>query len=198
MKNMWDQRYDTDEFVYGKEPNAFFAESLGLLAPGKILLPGEGEGRNAVFAASLGWDVDAFDQSSIAAEKASSFARERGMEIKYTACRLDDFPFKKVYYDAAGLIYFHAPPTLRQVLHQRVVEALKPGGMMIFEAFHISQLGNNTGGPQSLEMLYDKKILLKEFSSLEVDLIEELKVELNEGLFHAGPAQLVRYRGVKK
>jgi len=45
MKTFWDARYSSKEFVYGKEPNDFFASELNKLNPGKMLLPGEGEGR---------------------------------------------------------------------------------------------------------------------------------------------------------
>ena len=74
MDTFWDSRYDTDHFVYGIQPNRFFASQIDKLPPGTILLPGEGEGRNAVYAAAVGWEVDAFDQSRIASEKALGFA----------------------------------------------------------------------------------------------------------------------------
>jgi len=197
MNNFWNQRYDTEEFVYGREPNSFFAKSLEPLKPGKILLPGEGEGRNAVYAAGLGWKVDAFDQSSVGAEKAERFAREKGVQINYKACELAEFPFEEGVYDVIGLVYFHAPTPVRKLLHQKVLEALKPGGMIILEGFHSSQLGRDSGGPQSLELLFTREILLEDFSSLEIELIGEVEENLDEGLFHDGPAKLIRFRGIK-
>lgn len=198
MNNIWDQRYDTDEFVYGRKPNKFFASCLQDLSPGKILLPGEGEGRNAVYAASLGWKTDAFDQSNVGARKARALAKELGVSINYKVKGLEEFAFRENYYDAVGLFFFHAPPPLRQLLHRRVLESLKPGGMVILEAFHTSQLGNYSGGPQSLEMLFDKDLLKNDFSSLEHAYLEELLEALDEGLFHSGPAKLIRYRGIKQ
>jgi 2-polyprenyl-3-methyl-5-hydroxy-6-metoxy-1,4-benzoquinol methylase len=197
MNPFWDARYDTPFFVYGKEPNRFFASELGRILPGKILLPGEGEGRNAVFAARQGWEVDAFDQSHIAMLKARSFAAELGVSINYMACELQEYPFRKGIYDAVGLIFFHVPPPLRHMLHKRITEALKPGGKLILEAFHTSQLGNSTGGPQSEEMLFDAEILKKDFSSLKQDLLEETESVLDEGPFHQGKVSLVRYIGTK-
>ena len=76
--NFWDERYSTDEFIYGKEPNEFFRENLLKIRPGKLFLPGEGEGRNAVFAAKNGWTVDATDQSEIGKLKALKLASESG------------------------------------------------------------------------------------------------------------------------
>ncbi len=198
MNTMWNERYSNEEYVYGKEPNVFFARSLGPLSPGKLLLPGEGEGRNAAYAASLGWKVDAFDQSSVGAEKAESLAREMGVQISYMVSGVQDFPFETGVYDAIALIYFHAPAPVRQLLHQRVMKALKPGGMLILEAFHTTQLGRDSGGPQVLELLFNKEILLEDFGSLDLDMIEETEVDLDEGLFHRGPAKVVRFRGTKK
>ena len=198
MNNLWNQRYSTEEFVYGKEPNSFFAKSLEPLKPGKILLPGEGEGRNAVYAAGLGWKVDAFDQSSVGAEKAKRLARDMGVQISYKACGLEDFSFEEGIYDVVGLVYFHAPTPVRKLLHQKVLEALKPGGLVILEGFHSSQLEMNSSGPKSLELLFTRELLLEDFGSLELELLEECEEDLNEGLFHSGAAKLIRYRGIKK
>lgn len=195
---MWDSRYGTEEFVYGKEPNVFFARSLGPLNPGKLLLPGEGEGRNAVYAASLGWEVDAFDQSKVGAEKAKSLAGEREVNIAYRVCDIENFPFEKGVYDAVGLVYFHAPAPLRKMLHKKVVESLKPGGQVILEAFHTTQLGRESGGPQNLDLLYSMEMLQEDFGSLEAEEMEETEVDLDEGLFHGGPAKVLRFRGRKK
>jgi 2-polyprenyl-3-methyl-5-hydroxy-6-metoxy-1,4-benzoquinol methylase len=198
MSNMWNQRYNTEAFVYGREPNVFFARSLESLAPGKILLPGEGAGRNAIYAAGLGWKVDAFDQSSVAAQKALGFAREKEVQISYRVNEVQEFPFEEGLYDVVGLVYFHAPPPVRKLLHSRVMETLKPGGMVILEAFHTSQLGRDSGGPQVLDLLFSKEILQEDFAGLEFQELEECEVQLDEGLFHGGPAKVIRFRGIKK
>lgn len=197
MKPFWDERYATDYFVYGKEPNSFFASEITKLTPGKILLPGEGEGRNAVYAASKGWKVDAFDQSKVGFEKAFSFARELGVTIDYQVSELDRFDFKQNYYDTVGLIFFHALPAERKMLHTKVRNALKIGGTVILEAFHTLQLGNGTGGPQSQKMLFDREIILDDFPDLQPLFIEELIMTLNEGPFHQGKANIIRFVGKK-
>ena len=197
MKSFWDSRYDTDSYVYGREPNGFFADSINDLASGRALLPGEGEGRNAVHAASLGWEVDAFDQSNVAAEKARSLMEAKGVHVNYQVCELTECVFKGEYYDLVGLIFFHAIPDLRRLLHNQAMKALKPGGTLILEAFHTSQLGNATGGPQSLEMLFDKNILLADFRDLKTEMLEKLTEKLSEGPFHQGEASLIRYIGTK-
>lgn len=197
MESFWDTRYNSDAFVYGKDPNVFFASSLERLDPGRILLPGEGEGRNAVYAAVMGWEVDAFDQSSVARKKAGFLMKEKGVQINYQICELADYNFQKEYYDVIGLVYFHLPPPFRKMLHRHAAEALKPGGRIILEAFHTSQLVNPTGGPRVPDMLFDKNTVLDDFYTLSQEFLEEATEVLREGPFHQGSANLIRYIGKK-
>ena len=197
MEQFWDDRYSTSQFVYGKEPNGFFAAELSKREPGFILLPGEGEGRNAVHAALSGWEVDAFDQSRVGRDKALAFASSSGVVINYRICPLEEFPFQANYYDVVGLTFFHAHDPYRTYLHKQVCNTLLPGGTVILEAFHKEQLGKNTGGPQSLEMLFDEEMLLSDFAGLEPVLLEKQIVTLNEGPFHQGEASVIRFAGIK-
>ncbi len=192
---MWDKRYGTEDYAYGKEPNAFFFEQVDKMDPGLMLLPGEGEGRNAVYAALKGWSVDAFDHSSVGQSKAQALAAEQGVEIDYKVGQLNDFPFIPNHYDAVGLLYFHADPASRIHLHRKVCESLKPGGFVILEAFHKEQIKNNTGGPKAPEMLFDLKTLSSDFASLKILRLEKLELVLDEGPFHQGAASVIRFLG---
>ena len=198
MKNLWDERYSSLEYVYGKEPNGFFSSELGERTPGRLLLPGEGEGRNAVHAAISGWEVHAFDQSAAARKKAFTLASEAGVNLTYELNSLEEFPFLADTYDAVALIYFHAPPAQRQYLHLKALESLKPGGHIILEGFHKEQLGRNTGGPGSLEMLFDEDMLRADFSGMENLRLEKHLINLNEGPFHQGEASVIRFTGTKQ
>ena len=93
MKAFWEKRYGEKTYAYGKEPNIYFKKTIETLTPGKILLAAEGEGRNAVFAASLGWEVYAYDFSEMAYEKAMKLAREKGVTIQYQIASLSDLEF---------------------------------------------------------------------------------------------------------
>jgi 2-polyprenyl-3-methyl-5-hydroxy-6-metoxy-1,4-benzoquinol methylase len=183
--------------VYGKEPNDFFASEIANITPGKLLLPGEGEGRNAVFAARQGWKVDAFDQSRVASEKALQYSRESGVRINYQVSGIEAFHFLPNYYNAAGLIYLHASPAERRELHHLVIKSLKPGGTIILEGFHTSQLGNNSGGPPVLEMLFDEEILHNDFKDLNTVKLEVKSIKLDEGSLHQGDARVIQYIGRK-
>lgn len=194
---MWDKRYGTEDYAYGKDPNAFFSTQVDEAGPGLMLLPGEGEGRNAVYAARNGWTVEAFDQSSVGQSKALALASELGVEINYQVCPLEDFLFIPNHYDAAGLLFFHSDPASRIFLHQKIYESLKPGGILILEAFHKEQLHKNTGGPKSPALLFDEETLTSDFALFKILLLEKQEIELNEGPFHQGLASVIRFVGKK-
>ena len=192
MAKFWNERYAVEEYVYGKDPNVFFRDCLATVSPGRILLPGEGEGRNAVYAAASGWDVDAFDSSFEASQKARELARERGVEIRYEVKSFDSFEFSAQTYDAAGLIYFHLPPDQRTFLHRKVVQSVKSRGVVWIEAFHKNQIHYGTGGPKNPQMLFDPDDLKSDFKDCTFDLLEAKEVELQEGPHHRGKAFVIR------
>ena len=100
MKQFWEERYGKEEFAYGEEPNQFLKEQLANVEPGTILFPAEGEGRNAVFAAELGWYVCAFDLSSEGQRKANVLAQKKGVEIDYILDPISDLPYAENQFNA--------------------------------------------------------------------------------------------------
>jgi len=193
----WDQRYATETYVYGEAPNVFFKAQIDPLKPGKMLLPFEGEGRNAVYAAHLGWEVDCFDFSTSGKNKAEQLAEKYGVRINYTVCDFRDFDWPEQHYDLIGLFYAHLPEKNRLQLHQRIVPALEIGGVLLLEAFDSAQLGRSSGGPQNLEMLYNDALLHADFDALRNRVVEKIRLDLNEGLGHAGEAEIVRLAGMR-
>jgi SAM-dependent methyltransferase len=200
MKNnpadFWNERYAKEEFIYGTEPNDFFKQQLDKLKPGKILLPAEGEGRNAVYAASQGWEVMAIDFSIKGKEKALQLAKMKGVNITYEVTRLQEFQSDEKF-DVIGLCFAHFPAELRKQIHQHVLEFLKTGGHVIFEAFSKAQLGNASGGPKTRDMLFSIEDIRDEFTQLEFELLEQKTRELSEGNYHKGKAELIRFVGKK-
>lgn len=193
MQHFWNERYAKDEFIYGKQPNTFFAEQLSQLKPGRLLLPAEGEGRNAVYAAALGWEVTAFDFSETGKKKAEALARETGVQIDYRLAEASTFEAEPDSFDAIALVYAHFPPEIRQQAHRRMVTLLRPGGTLLLEAFRPDQLGRDSGGPRNKAMLYDAAMLADDFLSLDIVLSQEIEIELQEGAHHAGKAEVVRF-----
>jgi len=106
MKEFWNERFAQKIYTYGKAPNVFFANQINKLQKGTLLLPAEGEGRNAVYAAIKGWNVTAFDYSEEGRKKALSLSREYDVEIDYQIQHADEFSDSEKY-DAIALIYAH-------------------------------------------------------------------------------------------
>lgn len=198
MRAFWDERYAADEFAYGIHPNRFFQSSVESLSPGRALFPAEGEGRNAVYAASLGWECHAFDFSSSAKEKAEAFAKKTGLLIDYRCCSFEEYQGDAAGYDLVVLVFAHMPPVLRPLLHQRVIEWLKPGGTLILEGFTPEQLGYTSGGPKDEAMLFTEAMLRDDFAGLEIRTIEKTITVLDEGPFHQGEASVIRMIAAKK
>jgi SAM-dependent methyltransferase len=192
MIEFWNQRYGAAEYAYGTEPNTFFKQQLRLLPAGRLFLPGEGEGRNAVYAARNGWSVHAVDLSQEGRKKALSLATARGVSITYTVTDLSTYEPSRDTFDAAALIFVHFPPALRRLVHTRVIDALKPGGVLIIEAFGKDQLARDTGGPRSAEMLYAMDDLLDDLSGMEIELHASLITDILEGPYHSGPSDVHR------
>ena len=191
MKEFWNERFGEQEYIYGTLPNIFFAEEIKKLPPGKLLLPAEGEGRNAVHAASLSWDVTAFDYSEEGREKALRLARDQSVEIKYELKTASDFHAGESY-DAIALIFAHFAGDERKQLFAEIEKSLSAGGWLIIEVFSKAQLGKQSGGPKDLDLLYSKDEIIQLFPGLYFILLEETQVELNEGPFHHGEAEVVR------
>lgn len=197
MKDFWNERYAKKEFIYGTEPNEFLREELEKLPAGKIILPCDGEGRNAVFAAKLGWEVNAFDYSASAKEKAFALARQEGVSPHYEVADIHEKEFKENSADVVALIYAHFPEELRKIAHQKAIKWLKPDGKLVLEAFNPKQLPNDSGGPKSIEMLYTEDILREDFKELKIEKLESLETNLSEGNFHKGKADIIRLIAIK-
>ena len=192
MKEHWDERFSAETYIYGTLPNNWLAAKLDELTPGKLLLPAEGEGRNAVYAAMKGWQVTAFDQSVEGKKKALKLAVEKGVDIEYNIHDLTEFEDKKEQFDAIALIFVHMSSEIRQTVHQKLINSLKPGGHLILEAFTTSQLKNKTGGPRSEHLLYECEQIKQDFISMELIERSELTVHLDEGPLHQGEANIIR------
>ncbi len=195
---MWNERYSTEEFVYGAEPNDFLVSvATEIPAGSRILCLAEGEGRNAVYLARLGHEVLAVDQSAVGLEKAQRLAKEKGVEIETVVADLAEFTIKPESWDAIISIFFHIPPALRSRLHADVVAGLKPGGVFILEAYTPEQLELKTGGPPVAELMMCYKDLEPELAGLSFTHAIELRRNIVEGRLHNGRGSVVQIVGVK-
>lgn len=198
MNEIWNNRYSSHEYIYGKEPNQFLKAELDKIKPGKILFMGEGEGRNAVYAATLGWDVEAVDYSEAGKEKAEKLAIEKKVIINYCVEDLAKFVPKQNYYDAVVLIYLHLEEELRERVSKIAIDATKQDGKIILEAFERDQINNSSGGPKNAELLYLLQDVVEDFIDLDFEKLSKDNIVLNEGEGHQGKAVVIRFVGVKK
>lgn len=188
--NRWDERYASDDYFYGRTPNYFVSDQVGLLEPGRGLYLAEGEGRNAVFAAGLGHQVTAVDSSAIGRGKALSLAAERGVQIVYHVADVLDHPWWERSWDHIVLCFAHMDPAVMPEIHRRCAESLAPGGTLILQSFSKAQLGRTSGGPSDIELLHDLEVLKGQFPGLEVEHAVEREVVLGEADGHRGLAMV--------
>ena len=204
MKEFWDSRYAEAVYAYGKEPNQFFRDTLKKYqVAGHILLPAEGEGRNAVHAAKEGLAVTAVDISEEGKNKAMQLAKANNVSFPYTIGSLSDQAFKSQSFEAVGLIFAHFPPDLLHAYHQEFINLLRPGGLLILEGFsknHLEKQRTNpqAGGPQNIDMLFSLEMIKADFGGLEVLELKEQEVALAEGPYHQGLGSVVRFVGRKE
>lgn len=197
---LWDRRYSKQAYAYGKDPNEFvrgvWDENL-LPREGSALLLGEGEGRNAVFLAGVGLSCTAVDLSKAGLSKARRLADQRGVRIKTVAADLADFHMGCSCWDAIISGFCHLEPPLRRQVHQAAAEALRPGGVVVIEAFTPAQRRHNSGGPPD-ERLVTEEMLLEDFQNLEVVLCRQLERVVLEGSYHTGLASVIQFVACRK
>jgi len=197
MKEMWDRKYTEAKNIYGTKPNSFFENELIKLKTGSLLLPGDGEGRNAAFASKLGWKVDSFDYSEHAVANAKVFLSEQGVKVNCFQASILDLSVSEQKFDAVGVFYLHLAGADRPKAHQFISNSVAKGGHLIVEVFSKKQLGRVSGGPKNDNLLYDISEFERGFSDFESIYLEELEVDLDEGELHQGKAMVIRFLGKK-
>lgn len=192
----WNDRYSDDEFVYGEEPNAFLVEQSARLA-GPVLSLAEGEGRNAVYLATLGLQVHGVDGSAVGLAKARQLAETRGVDIQTEVADLATYKPPTSRYRSVISIWAHLPGRIRNRLYPLIERCLLPDGILLLEAYSESQLQRNTGGPKDADMLMSIAKIRREFPNLEPILLQETEREVCEGKHHTGLASVVQFIGRK-
>jgi len=154
----WNTRFGKKEFALGKEPNPFLKKYIHLLPRGKALDIATGEGRNAVFLAQNGFEVDAVDISEKGLRKARKLARLKGVAIDTFLVDLDQYQIEKDRYDLIANFYF-----LKRRLIPRIKKGLKKGGRVIFETYTLEHRTLGAGGPKQAKYFLKPNELLRLF-----------------------------------
>lgn len=195
----WNQRFSQPGFLFGTEPNVFLASQRALLKPGmKALSLADGEGRNSIWMAQQGMEVDAVELSGVALEKARGLARERGATVNFQRGDLLDWDMGREAYDLVAAVFIQfLSPAQRPGVFRRMVTALKPGGHLVLQGYTPRQIEFKTGGPPLVENLYTEDLLRDSFSDLEILHLRTHEAHVAEGTGHLGWSALIDMVGRK-
>ena len=193
---MWDEKYSNSQFIYGSSPNDFLRENVHHFVPeGKILCIAEGEGRNAVWLAELGFKVTAVDASEVGLAKGRALAKSKGVSVHWVHADLQDYNPGTKAWDGVVAIFAHLPPDLRSRVHADCVESLKMGGVLLLEAYTPEQLNFRTGGPTNVDWLMTPELLQNELQGLTFERLQKIEREIIEGIGHTGLGSVVQAIG---
>ena len=191
-QKLWNDRYGGGVHIFGKEPNVYFQSKLDTLTTGNIYLPGDGEGRNGVYAAKNGWNVTSVDFSKIALDRAKEFAAHRDVNLDFQFINLitEELPQNK--YDVVAVSFLHFNGKNKGIVYRKLKNTLKVGGYLILECFSREQVKLNSGGPRKKDSLYTVEELKSYFEDFEFIEAVDIKTQLHEGEGHQGDAYVVR------
>ena len=196
----WDQRYASDDYHYGTEPNAFLVREAHRIAPGAhVLAVADGEGRNGVWLAGQGFDVHAVDASPVAIDKAKRLAAARGVTLDHQQVDLLAWDWPVAAYDAVVAIFVQfVDPQDRPAFFRNMQAALKPGGVLLLEGYGTGQLAYGTGGPRYQPQLYTVDLLATAFADMQIEVLRAYDAVIEEGTAHSGMSALVDVVAVRR
>jgi cyclopropane fatty-acyl-phospholipid synthase-like methyltransferase len=192
--DFWNKRFDTPDYIFGRAPNEYLQiQAKRYLKKGDtVLCVADGEGRNSVWLAKQGMQVDAFDLSEVALKKAVALAKEEAVHVQFSLASTEAWDWQPNQYDAVvGIFIQFADPVMRPRLFAQMVSALRLGGLLIIQGYTPKQLEFKTGGPSILEHLYTEdmiRTLIVDLEPIDLCLYEK---ELSEGPKHTGISALL-------
>lgn len=190
---LWDERYSTEDYAYGTQPNDFLAEQFACIpAGGRVLCLADGEGRNGVFLAQQGYEVTSVDLSRVGLEKANRLADDRGVHLHTVHADLAQYSLGSNQWDGIVSIFCHLPGPVRHTVYSQIPGSLNAGGVFLLEAYTPAQLAYGTGGPKDAEMLLTVGKLQAELPALHFSLLREVERDIVEGSLHTGLASVVQ------
>lgn len=189
----WNARFAGEDYLFGTEPNAYLRRQAARFSPGALVLcVADGEGRNSVWLAQQGLQVEAFDIAEIGVRKAEALAARASVQIDFKVEDCDRRDWPEAHYDVVVAIFVQfADPPMRTRLFARMARALKPGGLLVLQGYTPQQLEYGTGGPPFASHLYTPELLREAFADLELIELAEYEDNLTEGVQHHGRSALI-------
>ena len=193
MTSMWDERYASEDYLFGTEPNQFLVSQRHLLKPGmSCLAVADGEGRNGVWLAQQGLQVLSVEASAVALDKAKKLAQQRGVAIDFEQADVAHWQWGENRFDVVAAIFIQfAPPALREQMFAGIKRCLKPGGLLLLQGYTPRQLEYKTGGPPAAENMYTLELLHNAFGDMEIMHLREHDDHIGEGTGHSGMSALI-------
>ena len=189
----WDARFAAPGLLFGEQPNAFLKREAHRLEPhSRVLSVADGEGRNALYLAERGHDVQAFDLSPVALAKARDWAARRGLQVDWRESSVDDWDWAPETFDAVVAVFVQfADPAMRARMFDGIWRTLRRGGLLLVQGYTPRQLDYRTGGPGRVEHLYTPQLLRDLLAQAQWLLLREHDDVLAEGSAHAGRSALI-------
>lgn len=191
-RNTWNQRFATEQYIFGEEHNAYLRSKVAHLHKGSALAVADGEGRNGVWLAEQGLHVNAFDFSENAIPKARLLAERRSQSVNWLCCAWQSFDWTASRYDnVVGIFFQFVAPQDRTELFIKIDKSLKSGGTLIIQGYTAAQLEYNTGGPGKLDHMYDEAMMREAFVDYDIIDLQTYEAQLDEGQAHKGMSGLL-------
>ncbi len=192
QQKFWNEKFSREDYLYGTNPNDFLVSCENNFKKAhRFLCLGEGEGRNAIYFAKIGFEVTAMDASDVGLKKLERLAKVENVEVKTRCIDLNEWEPKKKYGSIIAT-YLHMYKKDRKKLFDKIESCLKEKGFFIGEFFSKNQLNYSSGGPKDLDLLYSVDDFLNAFPNCTKHKVEEVEIELNEGKSHQGKASVIR------
>lgn len=194
----WDERFARDDYVYGEQPNVWIEQNLPALgANAQVLAIADGEGRNTVWLAKQGYRATNWDYSQVGIQKTQQLAQAAGVQVSAQVIDLIHDPLPEVQFDAMVASFFHLPKAHQQTSWQNLLTRLNPGGYLVVQVFDEAQLPNTSGGPKSLDLLYNLDFWQDLLATWQVDICQVCYDDLDEGPLHQGRACVINIKATK-
>lgn len=186
------------DYTYRSGPDEFFKDFIEGVQPGRILLPAEGYGHNAIFAAARGWEVNTFDFSLNARRKAMELWYKEGINPDYFVADIEFHELEEEMYDVIALIHVHFQSHNRSYIHKKLVSSLKSGGFFLIEAYAREKSAGKSVCHAGKDILYDLKDLQSDFSCLEIETLYKAENKVLRRETGLRPVNVIRMIALKQ
>lgn len=177
----WDERHGARDPIESREPDTAVVELASSLSPGRALELACGDGRNAVWLATRGWQVTGVDFSAVGIERAGAAAARAGVEVAWRNADLLEWTPAPGSADLVVLTFLHLPRGERQQVLAGAVAAVAPGGRLLIVGHDRVNLGRDVPGPSDPEMLYTVDEVVADAPGLEIVSAGQRANDLGDG-----------------